>query len=232
MKPKSNKSRQIKIVCFMNLSKLFKIFAYSTFVYALIPLSGFSQTMNWGIIGGITLSSPEQGNAMLGYHIGGSYDYSFKNKSTAYFNTKVLLKDKGWKSNSIVIQSNNEVNIYKWSARPYYLEIPIHFGYKWALSEKLKLFVDAGPYVAFGLWGRMKSENPEPGFEYLEESCIYRNSYHRIDLGLGVNAGAELNNHLHLSVGYDWGVIGAFKGALKTFNSMNRTFNASIGYMF
>lgn len=35
MKPKSNKSRQIKIVCYMNLSKLFKIFAYSTFVYAL-----------------------------------------------------------------------------------------------------------------------------------------------------------------------------------------------------
>ncbi len=40
---------------------------------------------------------------------------------------------------------------------PYYLEIPIHMGYKYAINDNFAIFGNFGPYFAVGLFGKMKA---------------------------------------------------------------------------
>ena len=41
---------------------------------------------------------------------------------------------------------------------PYYLDIPIHFGYRHSITRKVSVFAEAGPYFSIGLFGKHKIE--------------------------------------------------------------------------
>ena len=77
-----------------------------------------------------------------------------------------------------------------------YLEVPVFAGFNFRLGD-LALFVEAGPYAGLriiplvhGIW------DPKSAW-----SCP------SVDIGLGVNAGVELNNKIRLSAGFDRGFI-------------------------
>lgn len=106
---------------------------------------------------------------------------------------------------------HGELNI-KSESTPYYLHIPVHFGYKTALTDNINLSVSAGPYLGIGLWGKgtdtittegtLPSEAPKPG-KYKINNVYKDSDMRRIDFGMGVKVGLELNCHYRVSVGYD-----------------------------
>ena len=40
---------------------------------------------------------------------------------------------------------------------PYYLEVPVRVGYKYAVNDDFSLFGSVGPYMAVGLFGKMQN---------------------------------------------------------------------------
>ena len=41
---------------------------------------------------------------------------------------------------------------------PYYLEIPVHIGYKYAVNENFAIFGNAGPYLAIGFLAKPRQK--------------------------------------------------------------------------
>ena len=54
----------------------------------------------------------------------------------------------------------------------YYLEVPVHFGYKHTVSDKFALFGEFGPYFACGLFGKTSSNalDYDDNFDFVSES--------------------------------------------------------------
>ena len=117
---------------------------------------------------------------------------------------------------------------------PYYLEIPIHMGYKHAVTESISLFANFGPYFAVGLFGKMKetdySIDEVGGFTniYDSASAFGDNALKRFDFGLGLKAGIEFCQKYQLSIGYDWGLTDNIENG----SNKNRNLMLSLGYCF
>lgn len=99
----------------------------------------------------------------------------------------------------------------------YYLQIPIHVGYRLALKESLAFFVQAGPSLGIGIAG---SKIQWPGGE-----MNYFDNMKRFDVGVGGRVGVEIKK-FQISVGANYGVIPVADG----YN--NLTANLRVAYMF
>ena len=116
---------------------------------------------------------------------------------------------------------------------PYYLNIPIHIGYKFPVGRNVSLFINAGPYFNIGLFGKAKETiTPDKGTATTKEmvgNVFSDKMLNRFDWGLGFRAGTEIARHIQLSIGYDWGMKNINKSGV---DNKNRTFVASCAYMF
>mgnify|MGYP001163073965 FL=1 len=114
----------------------------------------------------------------------------------------------------------------------YYLHIPIHAGYKWTFNDRFALFVDAGPYVAMGLFGKTKctgSINGEAGVESSYDT--FKHHLNRnLEWGVGMKLGVELYKHYQLGVSYDYGISRIHYAQHAYDRNANLTF--FISYMF
>ena len=104
---------------------------------------------------------------------------------------------------------------YTSEMRNLYLEIPLHLGYHMFLSHEFSLFADAGPYAGIAL---------------VRTNCAHFDLHHQniLDVGLGVNIGAELMEAFRVSIGYDFGFIPTFKKE----HPHNRGPKITLGYRF
>lgn len=96
----------------------------------------------------------------------------------------------------------------------HYLEIPIHYGYAWAVHEHVTLMAEAGPYLAFGLGGKIRATDPKKDFDIKvpsgSEVDVYRKFFDdakRFDFGLGLHVGAMFCDKIQVTAGYDFGFI-------------------------
>lgn len=116
---------------------------------------------------------------------------------------------------------------------PYYLNIPVHIGYKFSAGRNVSLFVNAGPYFNIGLFGKAKETiTPDKGTATTKETAgnVFSDKMlNRFDWGLGFRAGTEIARRVQLSIGYDWGMKNVNKTGV---DNKNRTFVASCAYMF
>lgn len=140
-----------------------------------------------------------------------------------------LLSSHGWKNTAYYNTITGATQ--QWEATPYYLNIPVHIGYKFHCSDNLKLFASAGPYVNIGLFGKEKMIATLG--EVSTKTPVLNNVFadkaqERFDWGLGFRVGAELYDHWQLSVGYDWGMESIFKDK----DVRNRTLSVSCSYVF
>lgn len=88
----------------------------------------------------------------------------------------------------------------------YYLEVPVHFGYKHTVSDKFALFGEFGPYFACGLFGKTSSNalDYDDNFDFVSESEKHDtfDEFKRFDFGLGFSdlALSSVRNSPSLSV--------------------------------
>lgn len=159
----------------------------------------------------------------IGFNVGARVEYNFNN--TYYLASGLLFTQKGLKGSS----STSTLK-----ANPGYIEIPINFGCRYVLNNKLSIFTEAGPYLGFGICGKWKIDNISHNFFGDEGSAILEfatpyDSPKRFDFGLGFAIGAEYAN-FQLRVGYELGLTKVFSGGPD--NPQNRNLFVGLSYMF
>lgn len=140
-----------------------------------------------------------------------------------YFDAEALLSAKGAKFDSSSGEDAASV-----ISRPYYLEIPIHIGYRYMFGQgNVGIFGSFGPYFGVGLFGTNKVT--VAGVES-KPDAFSSDGLKRFDFGLGLRAGVAMFEHYRIYLGYDWGLIDVAKSGGNKIN--NRNFYVGASYMF
>ena len=164
----------------------------------------------WETTLGLNVSDLGGLGSRTGFHIGARFEIPiFAMNEKTYINAGTILSLKGCSQNHRILGSIK--------TNPYYLDIPIHFGYRHSITRKVSVFAEAGPYFSIGLFGKHKIEqisatadggsDPNIVKEDYTENVFGSNGLKRFDFGLGFRIGAELQKRYSVSLGYDWGLI-------------------------
>ncbi|MBR4042304.1 MAG: PorT family protein [Bacteroidaceae bacterium] len=193
-------------------------------------LPSMAQEFRVGATAGVNVNSPSgDDTGLIGFNVGVKGELGLLQASEGWFmDFSALLSSHGWKS--VAYYDKATATSLQWKATPYYLSIPVHVGYKFRCSDKLKLFVSAGPYAGIGLFGKETLTSTLAGKSTTSTASnnIFADNVHeRFDWGLGCRLGAELYGHWQLSVGYDWGMKDTNKK-----NMRYRTLSISSVYVF
>ena len=166
-----------------------------------------AQNLSTEVVAGMNLSNWGGLGSKVGFHAGARFELALPSLAKGvYTNAGLLLTSKGVKLDWGDL-GNSKTNAY-------YLELPIHIGYKYTINDSFAIFGDVGPYVGFGLFGKTKSTTIDvydEGYVYETETSNTFDFIKRFDVGLGLRVGVELKKKYSLSVSYDWGLLDAYK---------------------
>ena len=183
---------------------------YSTLLVALVTAFGFlsyAGNPSWEVVAGMNVAKLNVSGASsrIGFHAGIRATYDIQSADQGFYvNAAALLSLKGCKAEGVKLN-------------PYYLDIPVHAGYKYEVNESVALFSEFGPYFGIGLFGKTGGENVfgDGGFK-------------RFDFGLGLRVGIEICDKVPVSLGYDFGMLDVFDGV----SAETRNLTVSVGYKF
>ena len=173
-------------------------------------LTGFAQSggdLRFGVTGGMNVPNitDMEADCRIGFNIGGRVEYNFS--ESLFMTSGLLLTQKGF---------DTDVNV---SANPLYLEIPIHFGGRYSLGNTVSIFGETGPYLAFGVGGKMDAGKDDWDF-------FGDNAGKTFDFGWGLRAGVEVSN-IQIHLGYEYGFTKVFEDG-----GHNSNFMVGVTYYF
>ena len=164
------------------------------------------QNINWEAQAGLSSTSFLSGPSKIGFHVGVRANKEFPSVTKGFYgNVGAFISSKG---SSDDLSGTTE-------SRAYYLDIPVHVGYKKNLNDKFALFGEAGPYLGCGLWGTTKTTTPETATWFADKAETttkdkaetttedFFESAPRIAYGLGVRVGMEFKQKYTASIAYD-----------------------------
>lgn len=160
-----------------------------------------AQKVDFGVLAGLVFSHPSDYNTRTGFSVGAKGIYTFRENSSSWFvEAQAKLASKGWKYDIATYdEGGNFVYYSDWTCNAYYLEIPVYAGYKFKVNDNCGIFIEAGPYLAAGLFGNSDVKGGEHNYEYY--SNVFADGfYKRFDWGLGGNVGVEYR-HVQVSFG-------------------------------
>jgi hypothetical protein len=193
----------------------------------LIAGVSFGQT-KWGIVAGPQFSSITSKNVLPGS--GKSTSSLLTNLRAGitadvplgddfYIGTGLLFSGKGGKD-----KNNSDVK-----TTLSYLELPVHFMFKPEVGTG-KLVLSAGPYVAYGLGGKVKGIVGGDRNVFDDEAGVYKQK--RFDSGVGINVGYELPVGLFFGLNTDLGLVNTAANTDNSRSYRNTSFGVSVGYKF
>jgi hypothetical protein len=195
------------------------------FIYAIlfVFLGYVANAQRLGIKGGINFAnvtakmsgasmSPK---SLTGFHVGGVADFDLKNNLA--FNTGLLYTVKGF--------SGEDTESGKLKESLNYLEVPLNLAYKIPIKDQSKFFIQAGPYLAFGLNAKetVGSESQSGSFKDAGVKSL--------DYGLGLGAGVELGSFV-AGIQYQLGLADINDESGVPMTLKNKVFQISLAYMF
>ncbi|MFC4676477.1 porin family protein [Dysgonomonas termitidis] len=226
------------------------------------------------LIGGLSVSAQEKKfffGAKAGFVFSDLSEYSYKTRMKhsftggltfdyflnrdLYISSAIEFANKGAKFD--LLNKNEEegtsLDIKNSTIAAFYIQVPVHLGYKFDLSEKTRLMVQAGPYIAYGVGGPTELGDEvilkTPGEtitmnlnEYMRHLPYYNliNDWRRdketfsdthfreFDWGIGIGMGVEYE-HVNISFRYDFGLYNISQEAGKV---KNRNASVTLGYKF
>lgn len=202
--------------------------------FALVAMSVVSinaqDNLKWGVMAGMNVSkyTITGFDSRIGFHAGIKAELGLSQEASgAYMDFAALLTLKGAKIDAGSLAS--------FKMNPYYLEVPVHIGYKYAVNDDFALFGSAGPYIAVGLFGKAKAKVDgdlvdlgEFGGNSASEDIFGDDGFKRFDFGLGLKAGVEFSKKYQVAISYDFGLV----EVAKDLGMKNRNLMISLGYMF
>ena len=202
--------------------------------FALVAMSVVSinaqDNLKWGVMAGMNVSkyTITGFDSRIGFHAGIKAELGLSQEASgAYMDFAALLTLKGAKIDAGSLAS--------FKMNPYYLEVPVHIGYKYAVNDDFALLGSAGPYIAVGLFGKAKAKVDgdlvdlgEFGGNSASEDIFGDDGFKRFDFGLGLKAGVEFSKKYQVAISYDFGLV----EVAKDLGMKNRNLMISLGYMF
>ena len=191
----------------------------------------FSQ-MKCGANAGLNIAnvvmSPSGGNSpksVTGFHAGVFCDYMIM-KSLGV-GAGLFYTTRGSKSEMTVFTTTATM-----TTTLSYLEIPITGKYYFDAGPA-KIFVAAGPYVAYGLGGKMKTEQTGQPSETttVKWGSGENDNVKSMDAGLTFGAGAEISKFI-VALNYDLGLSNMIPKPVNSETMKSRVFGISVGYIF
>lgn len=217
----------------MGKKAMMKKVMFITFVLLNFSVAVHAQTTKWGLTGGINFSTQTQQKYRTGFHLGVKSEIQLSCIKGMFFDLGAFITSKGYKSSWYFDEKSHE-NL-QWKGDLYYLDIPIHIGYKLVINDRFSFFASAGPYIGVGLWGQVKVKNEKPMqndvVQTFSKNVFDDDLYKRIDWGAGVKFGVEFRQHIQVAAGYDWG-IRDLKTSDKLIDIRNRNMTISCTYIF
>lgn len=194
-----------------------------TAVLGMFALAGFSQ-VKWDAKVGMSmtnLTGDMDGDMKIGYNVGVGMDYAFSEDWS--LQSGLNFTGKGTKGEGIKIKMN-------------YVELPILAAYKFALGENMKFVVNAGPYLAVGLGGKMTVDGEDGGSVKLfsKEDGAEEALMKRFDLGIQYGIGLEVGEHYLVNLTGQNGFINPLNDKVwgEELSTKNMAFSISVGYRF
>lgn len=199
----------------------------------------YAQTLSVGPAVKGQWSATKAGYKKFGWSAGVQGEMFFsKEKSGLFVDASVLFDSK--KSESINVGIQNTSYFYKYNS--YSINIPVNIGYKLKCSDSFSLFAAAGPYVDFGLCGKVKKvtdtyaadgyTKTEASKETTVSSNIYKDKvFNRVNCGIGFKIGTDLFQHYQIQAGYSLGLTKTFHNG-GNHRNRQQTFFAGVVYMF
>lgn len=170
----------------------------------------------------------------VGFHVGVVMDWQLA--GNFYLQPGLYYTTRGGK-----IDESQEDYKYEEKWRMGYLQLPVLASYRFNISDKVKWHVNAGPYVALGLGGKVKYNDDGDKYDIkmfgttpddAEDDSDYKNGIKRFDAGLSFGMGVSINK-VYVGVVYDLGLCNiADKDAWKDYKIRNRNFAITVGYNF
>ena len=204
------------------------------FLFALtLSVATSAQGLRYGVVGAINFDSYSMESAdfsidsdsRVGFRVGfrAEMDAPFIYKGF-YFDGEAVLSSKGAEFTG----ADGDV-LTNVTSRPYYLEVPLHIGYKYMFGDgDFGVFASFGPYFGIGLFGTDKYFS---GNETQKIDSFSSNNLKRFDFGLGLRGGMSMFDHYRLYVGYDWGLVNISQIG-NGVDAYNRNFYIGASYMF
>ena len=167
----------------------------------LIAVSANAQ-VSFGLKAGLNLATITgnggSADSKIGYKIGPALDFGIAENMS--IQAAALLSSKGAKH----VDAN-------------YLEVPVCFAYKFPIAPDTKIYVNAGPYFAYGLFGKTG------GIDTFDDDFGMK----KLDYGATIGAGAEVLK-FNFGLNYDLGLAKIYDGG----SAKNSNFLISVGYNF
>ena len=195
----------------------------SLVVAMLAIVTAASAQLNLGIKGGVNMSNLygdelTDKNMKVGFHVGLAADYDFA--PSMALQTGLFFTTKGAKvvyDFPIIGQIDGTVNSLN-------LQLPVHFAYKQEVTPGTRIVLHGGPYVAYGVGGKISSGDTDLGDTFGDNGLLKP-----FDAGLGLGVGAEFGRFL-VDVGWDMGLVNIanFDGG----NLKNQNAYLSLGFKF
>jgi hypothetical protein len=110
---------------------------------------------------------------------------------------------------------------------PSFIEIPVNVLYKFDVGG-LKIFVNAGPYFAYGIGGKIKSGSESQDIEF---GSAEKDDLKPLDIGLNVGAGVEISNII-ISANYGLGLANLSPVTTNDTEMKIKVIGFSLGYLF
>jgi len=195
---------------------------------------------------------------LIGFHVGAIVDIGIN--EFFYIQPGILLTSKGGEINEESNETESNGDYYKRkseeSITPYYIDIPIMLSLKGKLNDHLALRAQAGPYIGFGLFGKLESKYERDentsynGIEQRSEKSKIKNifsptasekeefesslfddgfkGFNRFNAGIGFGGGIEFDG-LYIGVNYNYGLTNLYKD--KNYLGLyDRTLGITVGY--
>lgn len=209
----------------------------------LIGVNTYAQDnpITFGVKGGVNLSNfggdgADGMDAKIGFNVGLTVDYALT--QDLYLLTGLEFTMKGGKDEGSVSMIHPDYGTISFSGKendnPMYLQIPIHLGYKLAVTDATKIVFRAGPYVAYGIGGKTKVEG-----KFIKDGTTIdldgdsdffgKDMAKRFDFGLGLGVGAEFGK-IGATLGYDFGLANIAPSGGGKVRNMNAYL--TLGYKF
>ncbi|MCM1078964.1 MAG: PorT family protein [Bacteroidales bacterium] len=184
-----------------------------------------AQRNRLGVTAGLLLSQPEDVNLHVGYSLGVTGEFLLSDKMSGfYLSPSLLFVEKGWRQDVYDLDDNK----YDGRCDAYYLEVPVMAGYKWHINGDVRLFVEAGAYVACGLFGNYKLDYEDDEFD--DKNIFSSNAYRRFDWGVKAAVGVDVAKW-KFAVGYGRSLQKPTKDNWNIYNLKDRSFSLSVSYM-
>lgn len=200
----------------MNKMRLTTVAIIAVLAISITQVKAQEKPVTFGVKAGVNLSNfggdIKDTKSVFKYQVGFTTDIALL--KNLYILTGLDFQVKGSKNK---LKSAGDIKY-----NPMYLSIPAHLGYKFELSSGSKLVIDAGPYIAYGIGGKVKGDGSS-------EKIFGDNRLKRLDYGIGGGIGFEFNKFC-VNAGYDLGLanISDMKGT----KVKNRNAYLTFGYKF